>query len=174
MSEDHQHLVASCRCGQVALETTGKPIVSVACYCRSCQEAGRQFERLSGAPAVLDADGGTAYVLFRKDRVRCAKGGDKLQEHRLQPGSPTRRLVATCCSSPMFVDFTKGHWLTLYRNRLPDGAGPLQMRVMTGERRGGAGLPQDVPNYRGHSGKFMWRLLTAWVAMGFRRPKVAM
>jgi hypothetical protein len=28
-----------------------------------------------------------------------------------------------------------------------------------------------VPNYDGHSGKFMLKLLLAWVAMGLRRPE---
>ena len=39
---------------------------------------------------------------------------------------------------------------------------------MTRDRRDGVELPSDVPNYATHSGKFMWRLLAAWIAMGFR------
>jgi hypothetical protein len=35
----------------------------------------------------------------------------------------------------MLLEFSKTHWLTLYRDRLPDGAAPLQMRVMTRDRR---------------------------------------
>ena len=77
-------------------------------------------------------------------------------------------MVATCCNSAMFLDFTKGHWLTLYRDRLPEPLPPLEMRVMTADRREGVVLPQDVPNYATHSGKFMWKLLAAWAAMGFR------
>ena len=69
------------------------------------------------------------------------------------------------------LDFTKGHWLTMYRNRFPTEAPPLEMRVMTHERRGGVELADDLPNYDGHSGKFMLRLISAWIAMGFRRPK---
>jgi hypothetical protein len=46
------------------------------------------------------------------------------------------------------------------------------MRVMTAHRRAGAVLPEDVPNYAAHSGKFMWKLLAAWVWMGFRTPRV--
>ncbi len=174
MSQANRHLTASCQCGQVAFETIGKPIVSAACYCRSCQEAGRRFGQHPAAPAVLDADGGTGFVLVRKDRVRFAKGGERLQEHRLEPRSTTRRVVATCCNSPMFLEFSKGHWLSLYRNRLPADAPPLEMRVMTRDRRDGVELPRDIPNYRTHSGIFMWRLFAAWAAMGFRTPKVAM
>jgi hypothetical protein len=153
------------------LEVAGVPIVRVACYCASCQEAGRQIEQMPGAPTMLDADGGTDFVLYRKDRVRCVRGGEWMEARRLKPESPTRRMVATCCNSAMFLDFTKGHWLTLYRDRLP-ALPPLEMRVMTADRREGVVLPEDVPNYATHSGKFMWKLLAAWVPMGFRTPKV--
>ena len=165
-------LTASCRCGAVAFEVAGVPIVRAACYCASCQEAGRQIEQMPGAPPVLDADGGTDFVLYRKDRVRCVRGGERMETRELKPKSPTRRMVATCCNSAMFLDFTKGHWLTLYRDRLPEPLPPLEMRVMTADRREGVVLPQDVPNYATHSGKFMWKLLAAWAAMGFRAPKV--
>ena len=74
----------------------------------------------------------------------------------------------------MFLDFTKGHWLTMCRNRFPAGAPPLEMRVMTKERRGGVELANDLPNYGGHSGKFMLKLVSAWIAMGFRRPEIAL
>jgi hypothetical protein len=33
-------------------------------------------------------------------------------------------------------------------------------------------LPDDMANHAGHSGKFMLKLLGAWLAMGLRRPKV--
>jgi len=45
------------------------------------------------------------------------------------------------------------------------------MRVMTKERRAGVELPDDVPNHRGQSGKFMLKLIVAWIAMGFRRAQ---
>ncbi len=163
---------ASCRCGAVAFEAVGAAIVTAACYCTSCQEAGRRIAELAGAPPVLRADGGTDFVLQRKDRVRCIRGGERLHEHRLKPGSPTRRMVAGCCNSAMFLEFSKGHWLSLYRDRLSEGAPPVEMRVMTADRREGVDLPDDVPSYATHSGKFMWKLLSAWAAMGFRTPKV--
>jgi hypothetical protein len=165
-------LLASCQCGQVAFEAIGAPIVSAVCYCASCQEAGRRLEELPAAPAVLRADGGTSYVLYRKDRVRCTKGAELLQEHRLKPESPTRRVRSACCNSAMFLDMTKGHWLTIYRGRFPKGAPPIQMRVMARDRPAGIELADDVPNYAGHSGKFMWRLIAARIAMGLRTPKL--
>jgi hypothetical protein len=72
----------------------------------------------------------------------------------------------------MFLDFTKGHWLSFYTGRLSGKIPPLDMRVMTADRPGAAALPDDVPNLATHSARFMVRLLAAWVAMGFRRPKV--
>jgi len=170
--KQHRSLTASCRCGAVVLEAAGAPIVHTACYCASCQEAGQRIEQLPDAPPVLDADGGTDFVLYRKDRVRCVQGGERLEAHRLKPESPTRRMVAACCNSAMFLDFTKGHWLTVYRARLPEPVPPLEMRVMTADRREGVVLPDDVPNYAGNTAKFMRKLLAAWVLMGFRTPKV--
>jgi hypothetical protein len=163
--------VATCRCGKVKVEAIGRPILTACCHCTSCQDAGHRLERLASAPPVLDPDGGTSMILYRKDRVRCVTG-QHLEGHRLNPDSPTRRVVATCCNSAMLLDFTKGHWVSIYRNRFPPGAPPLEMRVMTGERRVGVRLADDVPNHRGHSVKFMLRLLAAWIAMGFRRPRL--
>jgi hypothetical protein len=31
-----------------------------------------------------------------------------------------------------------------------------------------------LPNYDGHSGKFMLRLIAAWIAMGLRRPEITL
>ena len=170
--KQHKSLTASCGCGAVVLEVAGAPIVHAACYCASCQEAGRRLEQLADAPPLLDADGGTDFILYRKDRVRCVQGGERLEAHRLKPESPTRRMVATCCNSAMFLDFTKGHWLTVYRARLAESVPPLEMRVMTADRREGVVLPQDAPNYAAYPGKFMWKLLKSWASMGFRVPRV--
>jgi hypothetical protein len=168
-----QFPTASCQCGLVAIALTGRPIMSAICYCESCRTAGHAFEQAVGAPRTVDAQGGTDYCLCRKDRVSIVRGGAHLLEHRLTPDSKTRRVVATCCNAPMFLDFTSGHWLTLYRDRLPAGSYPPQMRVMTKDRPPGAALPDDIPRYETHAPPFMIRLLRAWAAMGFRRPQVA-
>ena len=172
--KQQKHLSEICRCGKVKLEAVGRPILTASCYCASCQEAGSRFEHLASAPPVLNPDGGTDYVLYRKDRVQCVTGQEYLEEHRLKPDSPTRRVIATCCNSGMFLDFTKGHWLTMYRNRFPAGAPPLEMRIMTQDRRDDVELADDLPNYDGHSGKFMLRLIAAWIAMGLRRPEITL
>ena len=163
-----------CQCGQVKFETIGAPIQTVSCFCTSCQEAGRRLEQLASAPPVLDPDSGTGLILYRKDRVRCVMGEQYLEEHRLKPDSPTRRVVATCCNSAMFLDFTKGHWLSMFRNRFPADAPPLEMRIMTKERRAGVALADDLPNHNGLSGKAMLKLMAAWIAMGFRRPEITL
>jgi len=166
--------LTACRCGQVEMQVTGDPLLHGICYCKSCQQAGRLHQAVSGADAILAADGGTDYVLYRKDRVSCVKGRDLLEERRLKAESPTRRMFARCCNSAMFLDFTKGHWLTVYRGRLPSDIPPATMRMMTADRPNGVALPDDgLTNCPGQSGKFLLKLLAAWMAMGFRRPAVA-
>ena len=163
---------ARCRCGKVELQIVGPPILRGICYCASCQEAGRRYKEVPGGDSVLAEDGGTDYVLYRKDRVRCVQGGNLFEERRLRPGSPTRRMYARCCKTAMFLDFTKGHWLTVYRGRLPNGIPAATMRMMTAERPEGVILPNDMANYPRHSAKFMLKLLRAWMAMGLRRPAI--
>ena len=175
MHEKQNKCVAiTCQCGKVTFSASRSPILAASCYCGSCQKASQEFENLPSAPQVLDVDGGTPIVLYRKDRVRCKTGEEYLEEFRLKPDSPTRRVVATCCNSPMFLDSTKGHWLSIYRKRLPDGAPPIEMRIMTKDRRAGVVLRDDVPNHDGYSGRFMLKLILAWIAMGLRRPDMGL
>lgn len=167
---------ASCACGRVALEAVGAPILSAVCYCESCRTAARRFEQAPGAPSVLNRDGGVDYCLYRKDRVRIVRGGEHLREHRLAEASPTRRVAAACCGAPMFVDFTRGHWLTLYRDRLPADAPPPEMGVMARHRPAGPAGPDPPPAYPTYPtvpARFLFKLLAAWAAMGFRRPRVS-
>src|SRR5690348_848430 len=86
--------VATCQCGKVRIEAIGRPILTASCYCTSCRDAGHRLERLASAPPVLDPDRGTSVILYRKDRVQCVTGCQHLEEHRLKPDSPTRRVVA--------------------------------------------------------------------------------
>ena len=161
-------LSATCQCGQTRITARDKPIVWADCYCTSCQAAGALFEAHLDAP-VLEADGSTRYVMYRKDRLHI-EGMDHLRAHRLTPESTTRRLVATCCQSPMALDFTKGHWLSIFQARC-DVDAPPEIRTMAGDKRADVVLADDVPTYKTHSAWFMWRLMKAWAAMGFRtRP----
>ena len=172
MSADSRTSMIACRCGEVRLEASGAPIVTVACHCHSCQTAGAAFAALPGAPRVLNADGGTEFTLVRKDRVAFVRGEALLRSHRLTPEATTRRVLARCCDTPMFLEFTKGHWLSLYRDRLGVDAPAIEMRVMAADRREGVTFSDNLPSYKTHSIRFMWRLLAAWAAMGFRVPEV--
>lgn len=172
MAHSHQPNVAACRCGQTAIELTGAPILSATCYCESCRTAGHGFERDLGAPQTVNASGGVDYCSYRKDRVKIARGALCLREFRLKPESPTRRVVAGCCNSPMFVDYTPGHWLTIFRDRLPATAPGSQMLLMTKDKPEGAVLPSDIPAYASMPPGFMFKLIASWAAMGFRRPKI--
>lgn len=163
----------SCRCGQVAMSVEGKPILSVECLCSDCQTAGSFLKGLPGARPVLDYQGATPFVLYRKDRVRCVKGAGLLREYRLTEDSKTRRVIASCCNTPIFLELAGGHWLSLYGALWPDGSLPaLELRTMTRDAPAGAVLSSDVANPKTHTIGFYARLLGAWAAMGFRTPKI--
>lgn len=170
MSETTKHrTTARCSCGSVELEAIGDPIVSTVCYCRSCQEGSRQIEALPNGRPVCGSDGGTAYVLYRKDRVEYSKESRLLRGHKLSDDSATTRFVAACCDSPMYLDFEKGHWLSVYRMALQGDLPPLEMRAQTKSKPAGVDLPDDVPSYPGYPLKFIAKLLAARIAMLFRR-----
>lgn len=171
MTDQPTRLVCTCR--QVALEVQGAPIISAECLCTDCQNAGAFLQSLPGAPLTLDKKGATRFVLYRKDRVRCEQGRNLLREHRLSADSKTRRVVAICCNTPMFLDFTSGHWLSIYGGLWPAASLPaLEIRTMTRSRREGVVLPDDVPNPGTYTLSFFAKLFRAWVAMRFRAPKV--
>jgi len=122
----------------------------------------------------MDKHGASRLVLYRKDRLECLCGEQRLKEHRLRPESPTRRVVATCCNSAMFLDFTKGHWVNIYGQRWLPGTMPQpDLRTMTMDLPEGTSLPADVPNARRQSIAFFAKLIGAWIAMRFRTPKIA-
>src|ERR1700733_13397453 len=99
------HLTATCACGNVEIEAVGRPIAAAMCYCDDCQAAGVQIEAMPGAARFRADDGGTAFVVFRKDRVRRTRGEALLRKLKLRAGSPTNRQLATCCNSVMLLDF---------------------------------------------------------------------
>jgi len=144
-------LTSVCRCGATALSTTGALIAVATCHCDSCKAAARQFDEMGAGP-IIGTDGGVDYVLFRKDRVTLLRGKDHLADRRLTADAPTRRVVATCCHSPMFLDFAPGHWLSFYRSTLGEQA--------------------PAPSMRTYTARFFLKLIGAWAAMGFRRPKL--
>jgi len=156
---------ASCACGTVRCEVVGAPIVTAVCYCSDCQRGGREIEALPGAAKVLDDDGGASYLTFRDDRFRCVSGAEKLVAYRLNDRAPTRRMVASCCNSGMFVKFEPGFWVSTYRMRFGGDLPPIEMRNQTRDRRAGTAIPTDAPSFARFPLRLFAKLLGARVAM---------
>lgn len=164
----------ACACGQVQLEAERAPIISTECHCNSCRAAGAQLEAAPAAPPILEANGGTRFILYRKDRVNFLKGAELLREFRLTPQAPTRRVIANCCNTPVFLEFENGHWLSLYSGLWPQGAlPPPDLRTMTSDLPNDAALADDVPSGKRQTALFYAKLLRAWIAMGFKSPKIS-
>lgn len=157
--------IARCACGQVELEAKGAPIASVVCYCDDCQEGSRRIEALPKAHPIRDAAGGTPYLHFRKDRVRVGKGADRLQDMRLKPNCSTRRVVTTCCDAPLFLDWEKGHWFSVYRAPFGADAPAVEMRMEAKFSPNPDAIPKDAPVHKRIPLRLVGRLLKARVAM---------
>jgi hypothetical protein len=158
-------MIARCSCGRVEYQTTGRPIVSLVCFCSDCQAGSQQLEALRGAGSVRDADGGSAYVVYRKDRVQCVRGVELLEKHKLREGSATNRVAASCCNAAMVMCFDDArHWVPVYRPRLVGAAPSAEMRICT-KSAPGSSHASDVPGYPGFPIKLLAKLLAARIAM---------
>jgi hypothetical protein len=159
---------ARCSCGNVEIEAFGAPIMSVVCYCDSCQEGARRIEALANAGPVLGSDGGTAYILYRKDRINYAKGAELLRDHKIEEKSKTSRVVATCCNSAMVMRFDDArHWIPIYRARFQGDIPPLQWRICTKFKPENVEIPTDIPSSAMYPAGFAWKLLTSKLSMLF-------
>ena len=163
----HQPRTSRCSCGSVEFSAADKPIVGIICYCADCQTAGGRIEALEGAPPICRTDGGTEFLLFRKDRVKCVAGEDLLVDHQLDAASPTRRMVASCCNSMVALNFTKGHWLSMNRARFGSDAPPVEFGIMTKDAP--AANLAGIPAYKSFPIKFVGRLMLAKAVMLFGR-----
>ncbi|MCW5721857.1 MAG: hypothetical protein KIS86_12010 [Devosia sp.] len=164
----------SCLCGAFALAVIGSPIITTECHCRSCRESGARLAALPASRPVLAPNGGTPFVLYRKDRVRFVRGMEQLAVFRRTPDTPTRRVVARCCNTVAFLEFKGGHWLSLYAGLWPQGSAPLPaIRTMTSDLPAGESLAGDIPAGKLVTAGFYARLLGAWLAMGFKSPDIA-
>jgi hypothetical protein len=163
-------MIAACICGGVEIEVVGTPITSVVCYCDDCQEGARQIEALPGAPAILDATGGSAYLVYRKDRVSCSKGAALLKPLKIRATSVTNRVIAACCNSAMLLNFDDSkHWIDIYRERVRGTAPPTQMHMCTRFKRPVHEVPHGIPGYSGYPVKFLAQLAKARVVMSLAR-----
>ncbi len=161
-------MIVHCSCGQVEFEAKGKPILTSVCYCDDCQKASHQLESLPGAPRLIGEDGGTPYVLYRKDRVVLLKGKELLQDHRQEGEAFTKRVVASCCHSAMYLEYEKGHWFSFFRDRLAGPVPSVQMRIQTQFKPKNAVLPSDAPAFKAFPPRFIFRLLLSKLAMLLR------
>ena len=157
----------TCKCRAVKIELTGSPFLVNICHCDDCQRGSAQIEHLPGAPQILDSYRGTPYALYRKDRIRFLEGRDLLVDQRIEGEKNTRRAVASCCNSPVFLDFEPGHWVSIYQQRfdapVPQARMRVQTRFMPSEH-----LPDDgLPLHRGFPFGMIARLLASRIAMGF-------
>ena len=159
---------ATCSCGDVTIELHGSHIYCAACHCDDCQEAANELEKLPAPSPVMDPYGGTHYILHRKDRS--AVLGGELRPHKLREESPTSRMVADCCKTPMFLAFDNSqHWISVYRSRVRDGAPALQSRIATKFCSRAEDLPVDAPAYRTFPLKMIAQLLLSRVQMALGR-----
>lgn len=170
MATELSNAIASCLCGSVQVEVMGTPIMRVVCYCDDCQEGSRQVAALPRAPNPLGSDGGTDYVLYRKDRVRCTQGEHLLRAHKIKEKSATSRYVATCCNAVVYMSFDDArHWIPVYAARFQRTVGPVAMRICAKFAPRSADIPRDSSIYQGYPLKFMARLVAAWIPMLLRR-----
>jgi hypothetical protein len=107
-------------------------------------------------------------VLYRKDRFECTQGRELLQDMRLKEHSPTRRVIARCCNSAMYLDFQKGHWMSVYRARFREPPA-IQMHIQTRFKLQPEKNPSPVPSYRSFPLLFVAKLLATRLAMIFTR-----
>lgn len=162
-----------CTCGAVRIEAVGAPILVSECLCDSCRAAAARLAALPVARSMLTSYGATPTAEYRKDRVRFVAGTQHLREFRLKPGAGSRRVVAACCNTPIFLEMKGGHWLSVYLHLWPEAQRPKpELRTMTGDLRDASGLPDDIPNLKTHTIRFYAKLFGAWAAMGFRNPRI--
>ena len=128
---------------------------------------------LPGAADVRADHGCTRCAEVRKDRLRVTAGEKNLRAFRLSSDAGSRRVIATCCNTPLFLEMKGAHWVSVYLSLWPEDSRPApDVRTMTGDLDDPSVLLGDIPNLKGHSIGFYAKLFAAWVAMGFRNPKL--
>ncbi len=155
---------ARCACGTVEIALTTPPIAALSCCCDDCQAAAEALEALPGAPQFREPCGGTPAVLFPKTALTITKGRDKLEAHRLRDGARTKRMVATCCNTFLYIGFDRGpFWVDVVSARMDD-APPPRWRIQT--RYLPEPPPDDLPNHAKYPQALVWRIALAGVLAG--------
>ena len=158
---------SSCACGRVRCQAVGAPIVSlVFAIATIARKAPVELKRCRMRQSFRDADGGTPLLAYRDDRFRCSSGEELLVGYKITERSPTRRMVASCCNSAMFLKYAPGFWVSAYRARFEgDDLPPLEMRDQIEHRRADSDPPRDVPCYRGFPMRLFAKIISARIAM---------
>ena len=165
--------IIGCQCGKTHFEVEGEPILVSECLCNSCRAAAARLSRLPGARPMLTAYQATPSAEYRKDRIKVVSGAENLKEFRLTADAGSRRIVATCCNTPVFLEMKGAHGLSLDLHLWPAQTRPRpQLRTMVGDLEDASGLPRDILNLKTHHLAFYAKLLKAWIAMGFRNPRI--
>lgn len=175
MSEAADTLLrATCRCGKFELEAELPEIAHISCYCDDCQAAAEMIDALEGGCSGIEADGGTPNLMLRRDRVRFVRGEELLVAYQVREGSPTFRLVASCCNTAI----TQRHdnWFPhrsvkshLFTTPIP----PMEMRVFTRYAPNPDEIPRDAKRSRGTPARLAWRIMKAVLATrGKPRSKI--
>ena len=160
--------IARCACGVVEIEALGRAIFGVVCYCDDCQTAAGRIEAMPDAPPVRARDGGTPLIVYRKDRIRCLRGRDRLHKIKLRDSSPTNRWIASCCNSAMLLNFDDAkHWADVYRARFVGNPPPVEMRVCARFATGKLDNVEGLPVATGYPARFVARLILARLTMMF-------
>jgi hypothetical protein len=163
--------VAHCRCGAVEIRAWGQPIMVNACYCDDCQAAAHRLAGSASSEPASGTDGGTEFMVFRRDRIACTGGSDRLQAMRLTAPSKTRRMIASCCATPMYLAFDdKRPWVSAFRVPFGTDAPPLEMRICTRFKRSEEKAEDGLPSHPGYPPAMMVRILAVWPLMLFSRP----
>lgn len=169
----NESVTIGCRCGATRLEVSGRPILVSECLCDSCRAAAWRLAALPGARNILTSYGATPAAEYRKDRVLFQSGAEQLREFRLTPEAGSRRVIAACCNTPLFLEMKGGHWLSVYLHLWPEAQRPKpELRTMVGDLPDPSVLPDNIPNLKTHTIGFYAKLFGAWIAMGFRNPRI--
>lgn len=159
---------ATCACGSVEIALDAAPIAALSCCCDDCQAAGARLEALPGAPPFREPCGGTPATLFPKTALKVTRGQGKLVPVRLNDRSPTKRMVATCCNSFLYVAFDRGpFWIDVVNARFAGDAPRPRWRIQT--RFLDVPPPPDMTNHPKYPQALVWRLALAGVLAGLPR-----
>ena len=163
--------VAHCRCGIVEVCAWGKPIIVNTCYCDDCQAAAERLAVPAKLASTTSTDGGTDFMVFRRDRLACTRGIDSLQVMKLMSVSKTRRMVAGCCVTPMYLAFEdKRPWVSAFRANFGLDAPPVERRICTRFRRSEEKAVDGLASHSGYPPAMMARILSVWPLMLFSQP----